>query len=243
MSIQFSDTVNNNGIVQQTRKLIRKDSTQWPTINIVNSSNNWHSMVVGYAIGADKNIDFDDTNHEELPEGTTPLVSGQSDYSFLADEQGNAIVTLTGVSLIDADGIETPLKMVDRGNADYDSSGFGKNSGTPSQYDKISDNMIRLDTKPTAQDVTDYDLKYYFQRMGVPFTAASTTATPGVSPILHRGYVIASAYDAALTLGLDNLQALAIERQAEEKKMIEYFSRRNNDNPKPKITMKKILYI
>jgi hypothetical protein len=59
--------------------------------------------------------------------------------------------------------------------------------------------------------------------------ATDTTKEPGVSPLLHRGFVIASAYDGALTLGLKNLQALAVERQKEEEKMIQYFSGRNND--------------
>ncbi|MFK5165226.1 hypothetical protein, partial [Propionibacterium freudenreichii] len=56
-----------------------------------------------------------------------------------------------------------------------------------------------------------------------------TTKEPGVSPLLHRGFVVASAYDGALTLGLPNLQALSVEIQKEEKKMETYFSDRNND--------------
>jgi hypothetical protein len=53
MSIAFSETTNNTGIVQQVRKFMRVDSTQWPTANIVNSVNNYLDTVTGYAIGAD----------------------------------------------------------------------------------------------------------------------------------------------------------------------------------------------
>ncbi len=85
----FNDTVNNLGIAQQTRSLMRVDATQWPTYKIVNSCNNWLDSVTGYAIGADRRFYWDDSNHTKLPIGTTDLVANQSDYSFLSDEQGN----------------------------------------------------------------------------------------------------------------------------------------------------------
>ncbi len=75
-------------------------------------------------------------------------------------------------------------------------------------------------------------LKFYFQRTASYFAATDTTKAPGVSPLLHRGFVIAAAYDGALTLGLSNLNALAQERMVEEKKMVEYFSERNMDEIK-----------
>lgn len=240
MSIVFSAT--NAGICEQSRSLAGVDSTQWPTQKIVNSANNWHDTVTGYAIGADKRFQWDDTNHTKLPQGTTDLVLNQTDYSFLTDEQGNNIITLIGLSLIDANSVEYPLRLVDRNDPDYDISSFGKNSGTPTAYDKIADNIIRLDFKPSSTDVSTYDLKFYFQRTGSYFTSSDTTKSPGVSPLLHRGYVIAAAYDIALTLGLANLSALAVEMQKEEKKMINYFSVRSRDE-RSRLTMAKINYI
>lgn len=238
--MQFSDTVNNTGICQQVRSLMSVDATQWPTAKIVNSCNNWHDFVVGYAIGADRRFQFDDSNHTKLPEGTTEMTINVTDYSFLTDEQSNAIVTLTGISVLE-DGKYIPLKLVDRNDSDYDQSTFGTISGTPTAYDKIADNIIRLDYKPSATVASG--LKFFFQRVGSYFTASDTTKAPGVSPLLHRGYVIAAAYDGALTLGLQNIQGLYNERQVEEKKVVDYFTRRNNDDPKPRMTMKRILYI
>lgn len=239
MAIQFNEATNNTGICQQARVLAGVDSTQWPTARIVNSCNNWHDFVTGYAIGADKRFQWDDTNHTKLPEGTTDLTINVTDYSFLTDEQGNNIVTLTGISLLN-NGKYEPLKLVDRNDPDYDPSTFGTQTGTPTCYDKIADNIIRLDFKPSA--TVSAGLKFYFQRTGSYFTASDTTKTPGVSPLLHRGYVIASAYDIALTLGLKNLQALSVERQKEEQKMVQYFPTRSQDERK-RMTMAKILYI
>lgn len=230
MAIEFSDSVNNDGIVEQARIFARVNSSHWPIQRIVNSANHWKDFIAGYAIGADKRFRWDDTNHTKLPEGTTDLVLNQSDYSFLTDEQGNTILTLTGVSLVDANSIEYPLKAVDVNDQDFDLSMFGKSSGVPTQYDKISDNIIRLDKKPNASAVSTYDLKLRFQRTPKYYTAASTTETTGFAPLLDRGFVINAAYDIALTLGLQTLQGLAVEKQREEEKVINYFTNRNEDD-------------
>lgn len=225
----FSDTVNNLGIVQQTRSILRVDSTQWPTYNIVNSSNNYLDYVISYGIETDRFLQMDDINHTKLNEGTSPLTINVTDYSFLSDEQGNPITTLLGISIL-IGGYYVPLKAVDRNDPNVDMSTFGAVSGTPTMYDKISDNIIRLDRIPPA--TVSAGLKYYFQRAGSYFTASDTTKQPGVHPALHRGFVIASAYDGAFTLGLSNLQALSVEREYERQKMVDYFAGRNNDLPR-----------
>lgn len=208
---------------------MRVDSTQWPTAKIVNSVNNWLDMVTGYAIGADRTFQWDDTNHTALPEGTTQLTINVADYSFLTDQQGNAILTLLGVSRLDSTTNKyVALDEVDR--TEVDTGYFGTTSGTPTAYDKIADNIIRLDYLPPATVASG--LKFFFQRSPSYFAATDTTKSPGVAPVLHRGFVIAAAYDGALTLGLPNLAALSTEREKEEAKMKSYFAvNRHRDTP------------
>ncbi len=226
----FNDTVNNLGICQQVRSFMRVDETQWPTYKIVNSVNNWHDAVTGYAIGADRRFQWDDSNHTKLPIGTTNLVLNQSDYSFLTDEQNNKILNLLRIDILDSTGKYRKLDPIDQADLPYALDDYQTTAGKPMQYDKIADNIIRLYPKPDANVTAG--LKFYFQRAGSYFTASDTTKEPGVSPLLHRGYVIAAAYDGAMTLGLDNLQALSIELQKEEEKMKQYFAIRNTDEVK-----------
>jgi hypothetical protein len=223
----FSDTVNNLGILQQVRSLARVDSTQWPTYKVVNSVNNWLDLVTGYAIQADRSFQWDDTNHTKLPIGTTNLVANQAEYSFLTDEQGNTILNLSRIDILDPSGEYRQLELIDHSEVQGALDGFYTSTGLPLYYDKIADNIIRLYPEP-ATSVTA-GLKFYFQRSASYFTASDTTKAPGVAPMLHRGFVIASAYDCALTLGLENLQALSVERQTEMEKMVNYFSIRNTD--------------
>ncbi len=223
----FSDSSTNLGIVQQARSLVRLDSNQWPTAKIVASVNNYHDEVTGYAVGADKRFQWDDTNHTKLPIGTTPLVANQSDYSFLTDQQGNKILTLTRLDLLQADGTYRQLSEIDQADITGALSEYKKTAGTPEDYDKIADNVVRLYPKPSYSLAAG--LMFYFQRTASYFAATDTTKEPGVSPLLHRGFVVAAAYDAALTLGLQNLQPLSVEMQKERAKMMQYFADRNRD--------------
>jgi hypothetical protein len=223
----FSDTVGGTGGVQQVRAMCRVDATQWPTVRIANSYNNWLDTVTGYAVGADRRFQWDDSNHTKLPIGTTNLVANQSDYSFLTDEQGNSILNLSRIDLLDEYGNYRKLIPLDEANVDIALDEIYRDTGTPEYYDKIADNIIRLYPTP-AVNVTA-GLKFYFQRTGSYFADTDTTKEPGVSPLLHRGFVIASAYDCALTLGLQNLQPLSVELQKEEAKMKQYFAIRNTD--------------
>ncbi len=224
----FSDTSTQLGMVEQIRSMTRLSADQWPISKIVASCNNYLDFITGYAIGADKRFQWDDTNHSKLPEGITGLLTGQSDYSFLTDQQGNRILTLIGISLYNSStGKYVPLKETDRNDQNYDPATYGMDTGTPTEYDKIADNIVRLNFKPSGDNPTG--LKFYFQRTANYFTADDTTKEAGVPALLHRGFVISASYDAALTLGLANLQPLSLERQVEEAKMVKYFSDRNRD--------------
>jgi len=223
----FSNTADKYGILEQVRTMLRVDSTQWITANVVNSCNNWLDKITGYAINADRRFQWDDTNHSALPIGTTNLVLDQRDYSFLLDEQSNRILNLTRIDVKDSAGNWTELKVIDHNEIGMALDEYEKTAGVPKFYDKIADNIIRLYPKSSANVTAG--LKFYFQRAPSYFVVADTTKAPGVANLLHRGFVIASAYDGALTLGLENLPALAAELLKEEEKMIEYFSTRNKD--------------
>lgn len=224
----FSDTSGNLGIVQRARSFARVDSTQWPTYKIVNSANDWRDYLTGLFLKYDKRFQWDDTNHTALPEGTETLTINVTDYSFLTDQQGNAILSLLGVGILNSAGTAyNPLKLVDRLTDPTATQPYGVLSGTPTQYDKIADNIIRLNYKPTA--TVSSGIKFYFQRVSSYYVAADTTKTTGFAPILDRGFVVAAALDAAVTLGLPNINALQGERLHEMQKAETYFQGRDND--------------
>ena len=225
--MEFSNSSTNSGIVERARTIARVDATQWPTANIVNSANDRLDKIMNYGITADRKFQLDDSNHTKLPIGTTDLTAGQSDYSFLTDEQGNRIINITRVEVMDSDGIYTLLRPKDQQEIGEALDEFLKTDAPPLYYDKIADNIIRL--YPTPDETVSAGLKFYFQRTPSYFTASDTTKEPGFANELHRGIVMQCAYDAAFTLGLQNAGELAMELERENVVMREYFMNRNTD--------------
>lgn len=241
MALFFSSSGDNQGIVEQTRVFMRVDANQWLISKIVASVNNYLDLVTGYAIGADRRFQWDNTNQTDLPIGTTNLIANQANYSFLTDEDGNQIVTLTRIDIQDPNGVWRQLKLIDQ----TDITGFGLDSTLatptlPMYYDKIADNIIRLYPAP-ATSVTA-GLKFYFQRTSPYFTAASTTQTTGFSALLDRGFIVAAALDGAGVLGLQTLSYLEGEMTKESQKMINYFARNRNNDDTMQITTNPIRF-
>lgn len=215
-------------ILAQVRAFTGVDSNQYSNAKITYSLNNWLDRVAGYAIGADGRFQWDDTNHSKLPIGTTTLTADQREYSFLTDEQGNRILTLTRIDWKDSNGLWTELKPIDQAEISPEAlDEFEKTSSRPMYYDKIADNVIRL--YPASDTTVSAGLKFYFQRTPSYFTTSDTTKEPGVANTLHRSFVMSASLDCAIALGLPNLQALSVEMAKEEQKMVSYFGSRNRD--------------
>ncbi len=223
----FSNSSTKQGIVEQVYAMTGLDSAQYPIARIVASVNNYLDTCTGYLIGSDRRFQWDDTNHTKAPEGYSDIVANSSDYSFLTDEQGNRILTLTRVDILRPDGTYEQLQLIDQEDIEGAVGQYQATTGIPQHYDKIADNIIRLYPNP-ATSVTA-GLRWFFQRAPSYFTASDTTKEPGVSPLLHRGFVIHASYDAALAKGRPNLSALSVEREVEKEKMLSHFNSRNKD--------------
>lgn len=226
----FSDTTNLTGIVERARIIARVDATQWPTSRIANSANDRLDKIMSYGISADRRFQLDDSNHTKLPIGTTDLTASQSDYSFLTDEQGNRIINITRIEVLDDTGIYNVLHAIDQQEIGGALGEFHKTPGEPMYYDKIADNVIRL--YPAPDTTVAAGLRFYFQRTPSYFVATDTTKEPGFANELHRGIVMQCAYDAAFTLGLKNANELALELAKEDQVMAMYFANRNTDEVK-----------
>jgi hypothetical protein len=210
------------------------DSTQYSTTKITVSANKALDKMTGYAIGADKTFRFDDTNHTKLPIGTTNLVADQKEYSFLTDEQGNRILTLTRIEVKDSQGNWTKLTPIDQTEVPIALDEFESTTGTPQYYDKISDNVIRL--YPAASTSVTSGLKFYFQRSPHKFETTDTTAESGFTPELDDYIVTYAALEGAVALGLPNLTGIKLLYDEEKERMVQYFTRRNEDEQPPRMT-------
>jgi len=197
MSIQFSDTINKSGIIQIIERLC-KHPDGWISGNVTRLKEYTSEVNLAldeiwatiFSVGG--TWQWDDSNHSDYPIITTNLVSGQRDYSFVTDQNGNIILDIYKVLVAQPDGTYKEIKPVDAQSEDV--SGFynGLNtSGVPDKYDKTA-NGIFLDAIP---DYTiDNGLKIYINREGSYFSTSDTTKKAGFSGLFHELISLKVAY-------------------------------------------------
>lgn len=173
---------------------------------------------------------FDDSNHTDYPILTTNLVSGQRDYSFTSDEQGNLILDIDKVMVADASGTFQELTPMDQTEKDPDmpiTMTDGENTtGTPTHY-SITGNGIFLDLIPSYSYTGG--VKIYIKREGYQFTVSDTTKKPGFNALFHEYLALRPSYFYAMRHGLANTNALKNEMLEMEDAIINHYSARGKE--------------
>jgi len=188
--MQFSDTSNNSGIVQEIDSLCDSDSTSYPLKDKTRRINNALEQVVGWLINADGSWQFDDTNYGDFPIGTFTLVNSQGKYSF-----NDKFLQIIDVQIKDINGKYRIIEPIDQKDEDptfpfalplrerFSTDGF------PRFYDKLSSDTLELFPAPdNGITVTlSAGLRIYFKRTASLFSAdgTDTTAVPGFDSTFH----------------------------------------------------------
>ncbi len=174
---------------------------------------------------------FDDSNHGDYPIITTSIVSGQRDYSFVTDEQGNLILDIYKVMRKNASGVFEEIFPKDV-QSDSDTEEFydGQNiQGVPQYYDKTA-NGIFFNVVPSYNSTNG--LKIYINREASYFTIADTTKKPGFSGLFHEYLALRPSYQYALRNGQKTVNAFKnemLEMEADIKK--HYRDRSKDESP------------
>lgn len=232
MSIQFSDTTNKSGIIQIIERLC-KFTDGWISGNTTRLKE--YTSEINLALdeiwatifSAGGTWQFDDSNHTDYPIITTNLVSGQRDYAFVTDENGNIILDIYKVLVANPDGTYKEIKPVDVQSNDTDTvagfyNGLGT-SGTPDKYDKTA-NGIFLDAIPNYS-ITN-GIKIYINREGSYFATSDTIKKAGFSGLFHELIPLKVAYKFAPD---SELKRIADRMVLKEDAMKKAYGRRERD--------------
>lgn len=137
----------------------------------------------------------DDSNHTKYPNMKFNLVSGQQDYSFTVDEQGNQVQDIYRVECKDPNGTWTLLLPYDEMSEESALSAQETESGTPSRYYKTA-NGIFLDRTPNYNSTLG--IRMFFTRSPSYFTITNATTDdttkPGITNAHHRYLVLKPAF-------------------------------------------------
>jgi len=241
MSLVISDTTNKNGIFQRIEQelgfpdgFITGDATRkliWLGSVNLSLDKAWH-IIFDVCYGWNP----DDTNHTHYPIQFFNLVSGQREYSFTADEDGNLITDILKLAVKDSSGIFHEIPTVDQQSkqgTNNDISAFldGQNTtGTPTRYDKTATGIF-LDPIPNYNSTNG--AKIFIQREGYYFTSTditNQTKKPGFSPLYHEWCVLEPCYRYARANTLTKKQETFKRDLFElEKAIREGYGRRDRD--------------
>lgn len=182
----FSDTTNRTGIIQSLEDLtstqdVSSYSTAVKTKDINLAFDDYQNLVKQVS----GTWQADDSNHTKYPNMYFNLVSGQQDYSFTVDEQGNQVQDIYRVECMDTNGNWKLLNAIDEMREVVAISEIDTQSGTPIEYWKTA-NGIFLKVKPNYSQTNG--IRMFFTRSPSYFLSTDTTKSPGI-PNGHHKYL------------------------------------------------------
>lgn len=235
MSIPFNNPTGFNGIVQQYEKEIGANqgdvSGNTPRLKEFTADANLaFDDLWNVALPAAGTWQLDDSNHDDVPIFTTPLVAGQRDYALTADADGNLFLEFERIFIKPSGTATNYVEIFPKDQqSERGTEGFndGANAqGVPCCYDKTG-NVLSLDPIPSYSVTAG--IKFLATREASYFTPLDTSKKPGVPGIFHRWFAIRPAEDYARRNNLSNYPLLRAERQQMEKDIAAYFGRRERD--------------
>ena len=196
--MQFSDTTNKDGIIQQIEYRIgigdagiSGDATLLK--QITGQVNDFYRKATQIIITADGRWQWDDTNQTDQPIATTSLVDEQNDYTIMSSSpsEDQDWLQIERVEMKDSNGIWTRITPVDLRDFGSAVGERFKTSGTPIYFD-FNGASIKLYPTPNY-DSTD-GLKVWFTRAPLEFASTDTTKRPGFSSLFHEYLVFGPTY-------------------------------------------------
>ncbi len=219
MSMPFSDTTTYKGLVQMyeeecgfepgdisgnTRKL-RKF-----TAEVNQALDDFFAL----ALPASGTWQFDDSNQTDYPIIKTNIVSGQRDYPFTTDENGNLILDIYKVMIMRS-AVATTYEEITPVDAqseyeygDTNVSSENTTGGMPCEYDKTA-NGIFLNPIPNYNATNG--LKLYINREASYFVYTDTDKKPGVPGLFHKYFYLKPAQAYARRNSLANAAKIDTE--------------------------------
>lgn len=233
MSLSFSNTTSKSGIIQVIERSLGFDDgyisgNTTKLAEFTSEVNIAYDKALALIFQVGGTWEFDDSNQTDYPIISTNLVSGQQDYSFLADQQGNLVLEIYKVMVADPNGVFHEVFPVDvksgRAPQNYDSGqAIG---GIPNTYDKLA-NGIFLDARPNYNYTNG--LKVYVNREAVYFTTSDTTKKPGFAGLFHEYLAILPAFKYAIRKGMSIAKGLQLEVETLENNLQEFYKGRSKD--------------
>lgn len=210
-------------------------TTTAKTVDVNNALNNYFILA---NMGAGNWRPADDTNQTDYPVVFADIILNQQDYSFTVDANGNQILDMYKIRILNPNGIDwTTLSQINQDTiTDADLSTV--ENGVPSQY-YLTANGIFLVQKPNYNmrlvNEGKSGLEIRISRTPSYFTTSDTTKKAGIPWTHHEYLALRPSYFYALQKGLKQAGAYKVALYGEDGKgglegaIKKYWRDRNHD--------------
>ena len=188
--MEFSNSVNGNGLVQDIDFLSQTNNDTYPLLDKVRNINNAYYNVNRLIWEVADGWQYDDTNKTDLPIATTTLTHNQKNYTIPSTAQ-----RIQRIEVKDQHGDWSLLSQIDIHDLDSSINEYLETAGLPQHYDIIGDSVFLYPSPSSAYVAGADDMQIYFDRCITEFTTASTTSSPGFAAPFHRILSLSAAID------------------------------------------------
>lgn len=227
--MQYSDTTNRTGIIQMLEDYTNTQSSTSSSYPLATKTRDINNAFAYYMVIADKAPvnwkPVDDTNQTDYPIIFGDVVSGQQDYSFNTDENGNQILDIYKVRIKDSNGTWRTLTQINRDDLDDDYLN-STITGIPSRYYLTTNGIFLVEIPNFTQEDS---LEVFISRTPTYFLSTDTTKKPGIPDMFHEYLVVRPAYFFSLAKGLPRAKEYGQTMLDMEKNIKDYYSKRNRD--------------
>lgn len=225
--MQFTEIVT---LIEENTGTQSTTTSSYPLASKTRDINNAYANYFLIGAQTEGRWQLDDTNHSKYPIITTALTANQQDYTFTTDEQGNQILDIYRVEIVDSTGLAIELSPIDQ----FDIKGqalteFMKDAATPTYYDKTANGIILY---PTPNYSSATGLKIYYNRTPEYFTVSDTTKLPGIPDMFHEYLALRPSYQYCLRKGLPQTPNLKQDMMIMEEGIKDYYKSRSKDEVK-----------
>lgn len=229
-NMQFSDTSNLLGIIQQIEKLtglgdgvISGNATYLK--QFTGDVNNAYSRVAFLIMQADGRMQWDDPNHTNAPVAQADLVSAQKKYEVF-EALPTALqdwLQVESVEILNDDDDGVKLKEMDLQDIEIAESDYKDTDGTPTMFDFDG---VEVKLYPAPDYAKTDGLTIFFKRSPSYYTSTDTTKVPGFATLFHELLPLWASYWWGVSKGLGNINNIRGEITVLEKALTKLYSRR-----------------
>ena len=225
--MQFTEIVT---LIEENTGTQSTTTSSYPLASKTRDINNAYANYFLIGAQTEGRWQLDDTNHPKYPIITTALTANQQDYTFTTDEQGNQILDIYRVEIVDSTGLAIELSPIDQ----FDIKGqalteFMKDAATPLFYDKTANGIVLY---PEPNYTNAAGLKIYYNRTPDYFLSTDTTKKPGIPDVFHEYLALRPSYQYCLRKGLPQTANIKQDMLLMEEGIRAYYNSRSKDEKK-----------